>query len=186
MKPGFAVCLTVITMVTSAPMLQAASASTGQGAAKGLDACSVVTAADVNAAFAPRSFEADNAGPAQRVSSKYAEVSNCTFVSKGATVRDMVVVTVNVRLAKSDEYGVAIDKMKAGAVALKGAPVNVSGVGDGAYWANLGSAARPNRQLAVAKGKRIWLTLGESSPALGDPAAVAALTRLAQTALRKM
>jgi len=185
MKQRFSRCLTVFVLVAGAHCAQSALATVGQGAPKGLDACSLITKADVDAAFAPRIFETDNSGPAQRMSSKYAEVSNCTFVSKGATVRDLATVTVSVRVATSDAYGVGIDKMKAGAVALKGTPVDVAGVGDGAYWVNLGSSARPARQLAVAKGKRVWLTFGEGSPALSDAEAVAKLTRLAKSGLGK-
>jgi len=188
MKQRFAKCLTIAVLVAGAQLplsVQSAPATAGQGTPKSLDACSLITKADVNAAFAPRMFEPDNSGPAQRVSSKYAEVSNCTFVSKGATIREMAIVTVSVRLATSDEYGVGIDKMKAGAVALKGTPIDIVGVGDGAYWVNLGSSARPSRQLAVAKGKRLWLTFGESSPALSDAEAVARLTRLAKSGLAK-
>lgn len=185
MKQHFASYLIVVVLLVGAHSVQSARANASQGAPKGLDACNLITPADVNAAFAPRHFEVDNSGPARRLSTKYAEVSNCTFVSKGATMRDLVTVTVSVRVATSDEYGVGVDKMKAGAVALKGTPVDVVGVGDSAYWVNLGSPARPNRQLAVAKGKRLWLTLGEGSPALSDAEAVARLTRLAKSGLDK-
>ncbi len=185
MKQSFAKCLTVVVLVAGAFSTPSALAAASQGAPKSLDACSLITKADVNAAFAPRIFEVDNSGPVQRLSTKYAEVSNCTFVSKGATIRDLATVTVSVRVATSDEYGVGIDKMKAGAVALKGTPVDIAGVGDGAYWVNLGSSARPVRQLAVAKGKRLWLTFGEGSPALSDAEAVERLTRLAKFGLGK-
>ena len=185
MEQCFARRLIVVVLVAGAYSAQSALAGASPGALKGPGACSLITSADVNAAFAPRIFEVDNSGPAQRRSTKYAEVSNCTFVSKGATIRDLATVTVSVRLAASDEYGVGIDKMKAGVVALKGTPVDVAGVGDGAFWVNLGSSARPIRQLTVAKGKRIWLTFGEGSPALSDAEAVERLTRLAKSGLGK-
>lgn len=158
-------------------------------AAVDMEACDIVTTSDVNAQFAPRVFVIDKSGPkAPKLPAKYAQVSNCTFVSKGSSVRDMVVVTVTLRRAPSNETGTTVKMMKDGAVQLGATPVDVAGLGDSAYWVSLGGRAlkRPNRQLNVAKGKRIWLIFGTSEPKISDDEAVARLTKIAQAALGKI
>lgn len=151
------------------------------------DACTVVSVSDVNAAFAPRVFVLDNSGPtAPKQSPKFAQVSNCSFVSKGASVRDMVVVTVMLRRAPSDETGITIKGMKEGAVKLGGTPVDVAGLGDSAYWIDLGGSTRSNRQLNVVKGKRIWLIVGEGGSKLSDAETITGLTKVAQAALGRI
>lgn len=196
MNRSIAGCMTVAIIVaagcgkTREPMGDAATgtaaaATTATSAAS--DACTVLAVSDVNAAFAPRVFVLDNSGPtAPKQSAKFAQISNCTFVSKGASVREMVVVTVMLRRAPSDETGTTIKGMKEGAVKLGGTPVDVAGLGDSAYWINLGGSTRPNRQLNVVKGKRIWLMVGEGGSKLSDAEAIASLTKVAQTALGRI
>ena len=146
------------------------------------DACGLVTTGDVNAAFAPRVFVIDNSGPvAAKQSSKFAQISNCTFVSKGATVKDMLTVSVSLRIASSDEYGVTPKVMKEGMVKLGGAPVDVAGLGDSAYWYKLGG-----RSLVVLKGKRILLTFNEMAPKRSDADAITDLRKIAGAALAKL
>ena len=146
------------------------------------DACGVVTTSDVNAAFAPRVFVIDNSGPvAAKQSSKFARVSNCTFVSKGATVKDMLVVSVSLRVASSDANGVTVKVMKEGVVKLGGAPVDVPGLGDSAYWYTLGG-----RSLVVFKGKQILFTVSEHAPKRSDAEAITDLKKIAGAALAKL
>lgn len=146
------------------------------------DACGVVATSDVNAVFAPRVFEIDKSAPVvPKLSAKFAQVSNCTFVSKGASVKDMVTVSVGLRLAPGDETGVTIKTMKEGAIKLGATPVDVPGLGDGAYWIKLGG-----RQLVVLKGKRIMLSIGDYAPKRSDAEAVADLKKVAQAALAKL
>ena len=123
---------------------------------------------------------------APKLPAKYAQVSKCTFVSKGTSAQDMVVVTATGRRAPSDETGTTVTMMQEGAVKLGATPVAVAGLGDGAYWINLGGSKRPNRQLNVAKGKRVWLIVGEAQSHLSDADAVARLTKIAQAALDRM
>ena len=146
------------------------------------DACGVVTTSDVNAAFAPRVFVIDNSGPvAAKQSSKFAQVSNCTFVSKGATVKDMLTVSVSLRVASSDANGVTVKVMKDGVVKLGGAPVDIPGLGDSAYWYTLGG-----RSVAVLKGKRILLTVSEHAPKRSEAEAITDLKKIAGAALAKL
>lgn len=171
MKRRIAGCMTLAIIVATSTAASAAS-----------DACGLVTTSDVNAAFAPRVFEIDKSAPvAPKQSAKFAQVSNCTFVSKGASVKDMVTVSVSLRLAPSDETGVTIKAMEEGAIKLGATPVDVPGLGDGAYWVKFG-----NRQLVVLKGKRIMLTLGEHAPGRSDAEAIAGLKKIAQAALGKL
>lgn len=186
MKHRIAGCMAVATIV-AAGFASGSTATTPTTPAAASDACAVVTTGEVNAAFAPRVFMIDTSGPvAPKLPAKYAQVSTCTFVSKGTSARDMVVVTVIVRRAPSDETGTTITMMKEGAVKLGATPVDVADLGDSAYWINLGGSKRPNRQLNVAKGKRVWLIVGESQSKLSDADAVSRLTHIAQAALGRI
>ena len=156
--------------------------TTAIGASSAPDACGVVTTSDINAAFAPRVFVIDKSGPvAAKQSSKFAQVSNCTFVSKGATVKDMLTVAVTLRVASSDENGVTVKAMKEGVVKLGGVPVDVPGLGDSAYWYKLGGVS-----LVVLKGKRIWFTVGTHAPKRIDAEAITDLKKIAGAALAKL
>ncbi len=161
--------------------------ATANASSEVLDACALVAASDINAAFAPRSFVIDHSGPkTPKLSAKFAQVSNCTFVSKGASAREMVVVTVMLRRAPSDTPGTTLKAMKEGAMKLGGTPADVAGLGDGAYWINPGGSKRSNRQLNVVKGKRIWLVIGESGSKGSDAEVIANLTKVAQAALGRL
>lgn len=152
-----------------------------------LDACTLMLKADADAAFAPRVFGAgekgigDFAGTAKRPT-----VSTCTFTSPGATLKEIVTVGIIVRLAADDKSGVTIAGAKEGAVKLNATPVDVPGLGDAAYWVNLGSATRPVIQLNVFKGKRLWLAFGASGSNLGTDTALAGLTKVARATLGRL
>ena len=149
-------------------------------AAGGWDACALVKQADVEAAFAPRKFEAGELGKDRPVASaKAAEVSRCTFTSTGASTRDKVTVGLLARRAPSDDSGVTPAAAKAGAIQLKATPVEVAGLGEGAYWVNMGSASRPSLQLNVFRGKREWLILSASGRPVEPAAALDQLKNLA-------
>ena len=151
-----------------------------------LDACALVSAGDVNAAFAPRVFEVDNSGPSASVKTKFGSSSSCTFVSKGASIRDMVTVSLTVSRAFDEKNAVTVAQMKKGVVDLKGTPVDVPGLGDAAHWYNLDGPTRSSIGLQVQEGKLTWLNLGESS--VGQPAdvTVARLSKVASAALAKL
>jgi hypothetical protein len=152
-----------------------------------LDACALMRKADVEAAFAPRLFgngepgRGDVAGTA-----KLATVSGCTFTSRGASVREMMTVSILARRAPNDEAGVTVASAKDGAVKLNTTPVDVPGLGDAAYWVNLGSSTRPIIQLNVLKGRRLWLIFGATASTLGTDAALAGLTTVAKATLRRL
>lgn len=149
-------------------------------AAGGWDACALVKQADVEAAFAPRKFGVGELGKDRPVASaKAAEVSHCNFTSPGASMKDRVTVSLLARRAPSDETGVTPAAARAGTTQLKVTPVEVAGLGEGAYWVNMGSASRPSIQLNVFRGKREWLILSASGRPVEPAAAVDQLKRLA-------
>jgi len=152
-----------------------------------LDACALVLKADVDAAFAPREFgngekgRGDFAGTA-----KLATVSRCTFTSRGASVREMMTVSILARRAPTDESGITVASAKDGAAKLNATPVDVPGLGDGAYWVNLGSSTRPITQLNVLKGRRLWLIFSATASQLGTDTALAGLTKMAKATLGRL
>lgn len=152
-----------------------------------LDACALVLKADVDAAFAPRVFgngekgRGDFAGTA-----KLATVSRCTFTSRGASVREMMTVSILARRAPDDKTGITVASAKDGAVKLNTTPVEVPGLGDAAYWVNLGSSTRPIIQLNVLKGTRLWLIFSASASQLGTDTALAGLTKVAKATLGRL
>lgn len=149
----------------------------------GIDACRLLRQADVEAAFAPRKFDAGTPKKAAtRSSPTMAAVSGCTYNSAGATARDRVTVSLLARRAPSDAAGVTPQVAKAGALQLKATPVDVPGLGMGAYTVNLGSAAFPVIELNLFRGKRDWLVFGIAGVKLDTKAALAGLTKLAVAA----
>lgn len=155
-------------------------------AAPDWDACAMVNAADLGAAFAPRTFEPGAPGRQQVAgTATLATVSSCSFLSKGASARDRLTVSLLARRAPSDATGVSPAAARDGAIQLKATPVAVEGLGDGAYWVNLGSAALPVIELNVFRGQREWLIFGASGRKLDVPATVASLTRLARGSMAR-
>jgi len=163
--------------------------ATSTAAASARDVCDIVTTSDVNAVFAPRVFVIKNSGPfaGKPYTSKYAQLSDCKFVSKGAAVKDRLTVSVSLRLASSDKYGVTVKEMKEGVVKLGGAPVDVPGIGDSAYWVSeiLGSKLGA-RHLVVFKGKRIMLTISDYAPKRSEAETITDLKKIAGAALAKL
>jgi len=66
----------------------------GAFAADDRDACAMLHKVDVEAAFAPRKFDSGKPGFAMKASKSRAAVSNCTYTSKDATVKEMVTLTL--------------------------------------------------------------------------------------------
>ena len=151
----------------------------GAFAAEDRDACTVLQKTDVEAAFAPRKFDSGKPGLAIKGSKSMAAVSNCTYTSRGSTLKEMVTVTLNVRRAPSDATGTTPEAAKAGAVKLRGTPVDVAGLGDGAYMVNFGGSI----QLNVFRGKREWLIFGSRAKTMDSDAVLAALTKIAKATL---
>ncbi len=150
------------------------------------DACNLLKQADVEAAFAPRKFDAGTLGKTVvKSSAKLAAVSKCTYTSPGATVKDRITVSLLARRAPSDTTGVTPEAAKAGAIQLKATPVDIAGLGDGAYTINLGSAAFPAFQLNVFRGKRDWFVFGCAGKKVDQSVAIDGLKKIAQETLAR-
>ena len=172
----------------TAVVLQLVLAANVAAEARGgpLDACAMMLKADVEAAFAPRVFGAGEPGRGNFAgTAKLASVSSCSFTSRGASLREMLTVGILARRAPSDQTAMTAAMAKAGAVQLHATPIDVPGLGDAAYWVNLGSARRPIIQLNVLKGKRLWLIFSASAATLGTDAALASLTKVAKATLAR-
>jgi hypothetical protein len=151
------------------------------------DACSMLQQADVEAAFAPRQFDAGTPGkPVVPRSPTAAVVSKCTYTSAGATARDRITVSLLARRAPSDASGVTPQAAKAGALQLKVTPVDVAGLGDGAYTINMGSAAFPVIELNVFRGKRDWLIFGSGAMKVDPSDALERLKKIAQASTARL
>lgn len=161
-------------------LLAAGLCSAADGhAADDWDACRILQKADVEAAFAPRKFDA---GIPERVttgSAKIAAVSNCTYSATGATIKNMLSVSLLARRAPTGVAGTTPAEARKGAAQLKATPVDVSGLGEGAYWINIGTASAPTLQLNVFRGKRDWLIYGISGK-MDSNTALANLTTIAK------
>ena len=152
-----------------------------------LDACALMLKADVDAAFAPRVFGDGEKGVGDVAgSATLAAVSGCTFSSPGASAKEMMTVSILARRAPDDQTGMTVAMAKAGAVQLNATPVDVPGLGEAAYWINLGSSTRPIIQLNVLKGKRLWLIFSVTASPLGTDTALAGLTQVARAALGRL
>lgn len=152
-----------------------------------LDACALLLKADVDRAFAPRVFANGEKGQGNFAgTAKLATVSGCTFTSRGASVREMMTVSILARRAPSDQTGVPLAVAKDGAVRLHATPVDVPGLGDAAYWVNLGSSTRPVISLNVLRGKRLWLVFSATASGLGTETALAGLTKVARATLGRL
>jgi hypothetical protein len=148
-------------------------------AADGMDPCKMMQKTDVEAAFAPRKFDDGSLLQTLKGSAKLAAVSECIYTSKGASIKEMVSVSLLLRRAPTDATGMSTAQARAGAVTLKGVPADVSGLGEGAYWINLGTARAPSIQLNVFRGKREWLVYGAAGK-MDSNVLVANLTNIAK------
>ena len=167
----------------AAGMLMTLSAS---ARAEKLDPCAMMTKAELEAAFS-RTFDAGTAGPPQAGTAKRAAVASCTYTSAAPQPRDMLSVTLVVRRSPEGMKGISLETAKAGAVQVKAKPVDVPGLGDGAYWINLGTDVAPNYQLNVmAGGGRYWLILSTWGLRTEPGRAIEVITRLARTTLPRL
>lgn len=170
------------------PQPQAADPAPAAAAADtALDACRLLTPEALSGVFAGRSFVVDTTSPAPRNRPGGAgrnAITSCTFVSEGTSPQDMMAVTLTVTTAPNDQAQPSVEKMKAGLAQLaqKAEPVDIPGLGDGAYWVNLG-ARRSAVTVNVRRNPRIWIALSESSNGQDVTQTVDRLTSLARQAL---
>ena len=153
-------------------------------AADGMDPCMMMQKTDVEAAFAPHKFDAGSLSQTMKGSAKLAAVSECIYTSKGASIKETLSVSLLVRRAPTDATGTSLAQARACAVKLNGTPVDVSGLGEGAYWVNLGTARAPSIQLNVFRGKREWLVYGAAGNK-DSYVLVASLTNIAKATLSR-
>ncbi len=171
----------------------AASGNTDAGArgsAATADACKMISPADLAEAFAPRTFVVDTSGPVPHNrpgTAKTNAVTSCTYTS-GTTMRDMMTINLTVVTAPSDAAHATVEQMKKGvaALGLNATPVDIAGLGDAAYWVNLGSAQRSSLAVNVQRAPRQWLTIGESSAGDRVEESVERLTKIARKALEQL
>jgi hypothetical protein len=165
-------------MIMSGAWLAMAASAIG---AEQWNACEMLRQTDVEAAFAPRKFDAGTLGKsAVKDSPKLASVSRCTYTSAGANPKDRITVSLLARRAPSDTSGITPEAAKAGARQLKVTPVDVPDLGNGAYTVNMGSSAFPVVELNVFRGKRDWLIFSCGSAKLDQQVAIAGLKKVAQ------
>lgn len=142
-------------------------------AASGREACAMLRKADVEAAFSPRKFDSGRPGYTVKSPKTRVAVSSCTYTSRSVTAKDMVTVTLGVRRATSDATATTPEVAKAVAVQLKATPVDVAGLGKGAYWVTIGSSAFPVFELNVFRGtwtrQPVAVAAVSTSPHLGRP-----------------
>jgi hypothetical protein len=159
--------------------------ATGAWAAEGKDACAILRKTDVESAFSPRKFDSGKPGYAVKGSKTRAEVSSCTYTSRGATAKDMITVTLGVRRAPSNATATTPEASKAAALQLKAKPVDLAGLGKGAYWVSLGSSAYPVFELHVFKSRREWMVFSSGARTLNKSAILAGLTKIAKATLAR-
>jgi hypothetical protein len=148
-------------------------------AAEGMDPCKMMQKTDVEAAFAPHKFDDGSLSQTMKGSAKLAAVSECIYTSKGASVKETLSVSLLMRRAPTDATGTSPAQARAGAAKLSATPADVSGLGEGAYWVNLGTARAPSIQLNVFRGKREWLVYGAAGK-MDSNVLVASLTNIAK------
>lgn len=154
------------------------------GAAEGPDACKLMQKADVEAAFAPRKFDGGTLSQPVKGSAKLPTVSDCIYTSQGASIREILSVSVSVRRAPTDATGMTPAQARLGAAAFKATVTDVSGLGDGAYWVNLGTAKSPSLQLNVFRGKREW-RLFAAAGRMDVDTGLANLTKIAKATMER-
>jgi hypothetical protein len=155
------------------------------------DACALVTPDDLAAIFTGRSFAVDNSSPVPRKTPARPgmnAITSCTFVSSGTGVKDMISVSVILTIAPSDEAQQSVERMKAGVASLGVAarPVDITGLGDSAYWVNLGSDRRSAVAVNVQRNPRYWLSVSESSSGQEEAVTVSRLTEVAKAVLGRL
>lgn len=164
----------------------AVTALAGLAQAQPMDPCALMRKADLETVLS-RNFEAGIAGPVQAGTAKRAAVASCTYTSPAPQPRDLLSVSFMVRRSPEGMKGISLETAKAGAAQFKATPVDVPGLGDGAYWINLNTETSPNYQLNVmAGGGRYWLIVSTFGMRLEPAKAIPMLSTLARTAVSRL
>lgn len=153
------------------------------------DACALVTAAELAAIFPGRDFSKTPPAPRNTPGGpRRNAVSACTFVSTGASITEMMTISIVLTTAYSDKAQPSLDSMKSGlstmGVKFKSGPID--GVGDAGYWFNVGNDRQSAVVVNVMRNPRHWLSVSESSVGQEEAVTVSRLTEVAKAALGKL
>lgn len=155
------------------------------------DACTLVTTDELATIFPGRSFTMENTPPEKRNKPggpRRNAITACTFTSTGASIPDMISVSVVLTTAYSDKAQPTLQQMQSGistlGVKFKGGPIE--GVGDAGYWYNAGSDRRSAVVVNVMRNPRYWLAISESSSGQEEAVTVSRLTEMAKAALGRL
>jgi len=172
------------TTETAAPAVPAQAGETP-------DACTLVTTDELATIFPGRSFTMENTPPEKRNKPggpRRNAITSCTFGSTGASIPEMISVSVVLTTAYSDKAQPSLQQMQSGistmGVKFKGGPID--GVGDAGYWFNIGNEHRSSVVVNVMRNPRYWLTVSESSSGQEEAVTVSRLTEVAKAALGRL
>lgn len=196
LKPASALSVLMLALAGCSPADEGASAPgapapgpASAATAAAPDACQLVAPAELAEIFSGRTFVVDTSSPAPPPPSGPGRnmIATCTFVSEGASVADMMVLTLLVTIAPRDSAQASVEAMKTGVLSVSpGAqPADIPGLGDGAYWVNLGGQ-RSGVSVNVKHDPRTWLTVSESSSVQDVSLTVDRLTAIARGVLARL
>ena len=103
-------------------------------AADSLDSCKMMLKTNVESAFAPRKFDEGSLFQTITGSAKQAAVSECIYTSKGASIKEMLSVSLLARRAPTDALGMSPAQARASALTLK--PRNGSWTGASVHFSD--------------------------------------------------
>jgi hypothetical protein len=155
------------------------------------DACTLVTTDELAAIFPARSFTLDNLPPERRNKpggERRNAVTSCTFVSNGASIPDMMTVSIVLTTAYSDKAQPSLEKMQSGVstMGVKFTSGPIEGVGDAGYWFNIGNERRSGVVVNIMHNPRQWLSVSESSTGQEEKVIISRLTEVARKALGRL
>lgn len=155
------------------------------------DACTLVTTDELATIFPGRSFTMGDTPPEKRNKPggpRRNAITSCTFGSTGASIEEMISVSIALTTAYSDKAQPSLQQMQSGistmGVKFKGGPID--GVGDAGYWFNIGNERRSSVVVNVMRNPRYWLTVSESSSGQQEAVTVSRLTEVAKAALGRL
>jgi hypothetical protein len=176
---------------TAAATTETAAPAAPAQAGETPDACTLVTTDELATIFPGRSFALDNTSPEKRNKPggpRRNAITSCTYVSTGASISDMMTISVVLTTAYSDKAQPTLQQMQSGlstlGVKFKGGPIE--GVGDAGYWYNAGGDRRSAVVVNIMRNPRYWLNVSESSSGQEEAVTVSRLTDVAKTALGRM
>ena len=160
-----------------------------------LVACELLSTADVDAAFSPRSFDEGEKGIGD-TTVMMRTVTSCTYVWRDPSTKKLLMtVAFDLRAGKAGDASLNTPSFKKALLDASSNPdavaVNLPGLGDAAYWhVSLagGDLTGPIVTLSVFKGERFSLNLTDSAkePDFETDMAVSYHTKLARAVLARL